>query len=84
VVDQGVGGAAAVGADQQRLVMGGSGELGERQVDDLDVIVGGVGTGVAWPQAAGQRLAGAGATVQVGQQRVEPEATLVVPGRALF
>jgi hypothetical protein len=58
VAGEGVGGAAAVGPDQPRLVMGGGGELGERQVDDLYVVGGGVGTGVAWPQDAGQRLAG--------------------------
>jgi hypothetical protein len=33
-----MGGAAGVGADQQRLVAGGLGELRERQVDDLDVV----------------------------------------------
>jgi hypothetical protein len=48
------------------------------------VILGGVGAGVALPQDPGQGLAGAAAAVQVGQQRVEPEATLVGPGRALL
>jgi hypothetical protein len=79
-----VGGAAGVGADQQRLVACGGGELGERQVEDLDVVGGGVGTGVARPQAAGQGLAGAVAAVQVAHQRVEAEAVLVGPGRALL
>jgi hypothetical protein len=48
------------------------------------VILGGVGAGVARPQAPGQGLPGAAAAVQVGNQRVEPEATLVGPGRALL
>jgi hypothetical protein len=48
------------------------------------VIVGGVGAGVARPQDASQGLAGAITTVQVGQQRVEPEAALVGPSRTLL
>jgi hypothetical protein len=50
VVDQGVGGTAGVGADQDRLVARGGGELGQREVDHLDVVAGGVGAGVAGPQ----------------------------------
>jgi hypothetical protein len=84
VLDQGVGGAAGVGADQQRLGAGGGGQLGERQVDHVDVILGGVGAGVARPQQTGERLAGAIATVQVRQQRIEPEAALGGPGRTLL
>jgi hypothetical protein len=67
-----------------RLVAGGPGELRQGQVDQLDVVGGGVGTGVAWPQDPSQGLAGAVAVVQEGDQRVEPEATLVGPGRALL
>lgn len=54
VVDQRMGGAAGVGAKQQGLVAGGPGELGQGQIDQLDMVGGGVGTGVAWPQDAGQ------------------------------
>jgi hypothetical protein len=79
-----MGGAAGVGADQQRLVAGGLGELREGQVDHLDVVGGGVGAGVARPQDAGQGLAGAIAAVQEGDQRVEAEAALVGPSRALL
>jgi hypothetical protein len=53
VIGQLVGGAAAVGPHQQPLVVCGLGELGERQVDHLDVVGGGVGTGVARPQDPG-------------------------------
>jgi hypothetical protein len=53
VVDQRMGGAAGVGANQQRLGAGGPGELGQGQVDQLDMVGGGVGTGVAWPQDPG-------------------------------
>jgi hypothetical protein len=84
VVDQGVGGAAGLGANQQRLLTCGAGQLGEGQVDDLDVVGGGVGAGVTRPQDAGQGFAGAILAVQVGQQRVEPEAALVGPGRTLL
>jgi hypothetical protein len=84
MVGQLVGGTAGVGADQDRLVTDGLGELGQRQVDDLDVISGGVGAGIAWPQDPAQGLAGAGAAVQIGQQRVEPVAALVGPGRSLL
>jgi hypothetical protein len=84
VVDQGMGGAAGVGADQQRLVTGGLGELGERQVDYLDVVGGAVGAGVARPQDPSQGLAGAIVAVQEGDQPVEAEAALVGPSRALL
>jgi hypothetical protein len=79
-----MGGAAGVGADQQRLVAGELGELRERQVDHLDVVGGAVGAGVARPEDPGQGLAGAIAAVQEGDQRVETEAALVGPSRALL
>jgi len=47
VVNQRVGGPAGVGADQDRLVASGPWELRQGQVDDLDVVGGGVGAGVA-------------------------------------
>jgi hypothetical protein len=40
---------AGVGADQDRLVARGGGELSQREVDHLDVVAGGVGAGVAGP-----------------------------------
>jgi len=79
-----VGGAAGVGPDQQRLVASGLGELGQGQIDRLDVILGGVGAGVARPEDPAQGLAGAIAAVQVAHQRVAAEATLVGPGRGLL
>src|SRR5215204_7155682 len=83
--DELVGGAGRVGADQDRLLLAGlPGQLGERQVDHLHLIGGGVGRGVARPQDRGQRLAGAVAAVQPGRQRMEPEPTLVGPGSALL
>jgi hypothetical protein len=76
---------AGVGADQDRLLLPRlSGELGEREVDHVDLVGGGVGRGVAGPQDRGQRLAGAVTTVQPGRQRVEPEGVLVGAGRALL
>jgi hypothetical protein len=81
VVGEAMGGAGGVGPDQDRLVPGGLWQLGKRKVEDLEVILGGVGAGVTGPQQAGQRLAGTITPVQVGQQRVEAEATLVGPGR---
>jgi len=53
------GGADGAGADQQRLRSGGAWQLRQRQVDHLDVVGGGGGAGVARPQEARQRLAGA-------------------------
>ena len=73
-----------VGADHDGLVTSGRGELRQGEVDHLDVVGDGVGAGVAGPQDAGQRLAGAVAAVQAAPQRVEPEAALVGPGRALL
>jgi hypothetical protein len=63
---------------------GGRWELGESQVDQLDQVVGAAGGGVAWAQQAGQRLAGRLAAVQVGQQRVKAERSLVGALGALF
>ena len=51
---KGVGGAAGVGAHHDRLVPGGRWELREREIDDLDVVGGGVGAGVARPENPGQ------------------------------
>jgi hypothetical protein len=58
--------------------------LRQRQVGDLGVVGGGVGAGVARPQQASERLAGAVLAVQEGQQRVEPEAALVGAGGGLL
>jgi hypothetical protein len=49
VVGEAVGGAAGVGADQDRLGAGRAGQLRQRQVDHLDVVASGVGAGVARP-----------------------------------
>jgi hypothetical protein len=76
VVNQRVGGAAGVGPHHDRLGAGGRWELGEREVDQLDVVGGGVGAGIARPQDPRQGLAGAILAVQEGQQRVEPKACL--------
>ena len=76
---------AGVGADQDRLLLACLlGELGERQVDHVDLVGGGIGRSVARPQDRGQRLAGAVATVQPGRQRMKPEPTPVGPSRALL
>jgi hypothetical protein len=84
VVSEGMSGTAGVGADQDRLVTGGRWELRQGQLDDVDVVSGGVGAGIARPQDPAQGLAGAVTAVQVGQQRVEAKAALVGPGRALL
>jgi hypothetical protein len=68
----------------RRLVAGGLGELGQGQIDRLDVSLGGVGAGIARPQDPTQCLAGAVTAVQEAHQRVDAEATLVGPGRALL
>jgi hypothetical protein len=50
VVDQPVGGAGRVGADQDRLLLAClARELGKGEVDHVDLVGGGVGRGVAWP-----------------------------------
>jgi hypothetical protein len=59
VVGEGVGGAGGVGPHHHRLLPGGRWELRQRQVGDLGVVGGGVGAGVARPQQASERLAGA-------------------------
>jgi hypothetical protein len=79
-----VGGPGGVGAHHDGLVTGSRGQLRQGEVDHVDVVGDGVGAGVAGPQDAGQRLAGAVAAVQAAHQRVEPEAALVGPGRALL
>jgi hypothetical protein len=75
-------GPGAVASRQHRPL--GGGELGQREVDQLDQVITGAGGGVAEPQPAGQRLPGRSPAVQVGQQRREPEAVLVGAGRALL
>jgi hypothetical protein len=69
-------------SDQDRLVTGGGGELREGQVDQGDQVISAASWGVAGPQQAGQRLTRGLAAIQVGQQRVEPQAVLVGAGRA--
>lgn len=59
----------------------GVGELGERGVEHGDVVLSGVGRGVAGPQQAGQGLAG---VVEEAQQRVVAEAVFVGRRRVLL
>ncbi|GEC09804.1 hypothetical protein SSP24_74590 [Streptomyces spinoverrucosus] len=59
----------------------GVGELGERGVEHGDVVIGGVGRGVAGPQQVGQGLAG---VVEEAQQRVVAEAVFVGRCRVLL
>jgi hypothetical protein len=84
VVGEGVGGATGVGSDHDGLVARGAGQLRQRQVGDLDVVGGGVGADVAWPQDPGQRFPGAVTPIQEGHQRVQTVPVLVGPGRALL
>lgn len=64
-VEEVVGAASGVGADQDRFAGAGTGvgDLGEGLGGDLDVVGGGVGAGVAWPQDRGGGLAGAAGSV---------------------
>src|SRR5699024_11684893 len=55
-VQQVVGGAGAIGANQQITPMRG-GDLGDRLAQDVDVIGGGVRSGVARSHARGEELA---------------------------
>jgi hypothetical protein len=72
LVGQLVRGGGAVGPDHDLRVLDDvAWELFEGQLDDLEVIGGGVGARVARAQHAGQRLA---RLVEVGQQRVKPKA----------
>jgi hypothetical protein len=71
VPGQPAAGPGAVAAHQDRLGMGGNGELGQGQLDQCDQVTGITSGGVAWSQQAGQRLTGGLAAVQVGQQRVD-------------
>ena len=71
-VQQLVGGAGAVGADQQLPAVGG-GDLGDRVGEHLDVVGGGVRPGVPGAQHRGQELAG---VVAPHPERVEPEGPL--------
>jgi hypothetical protein len=65
VVDQGVGGTAGVGADQDRLVARGGGELGQREVDHLEVVAGGVE-----PALPGRRIPASASPVPSPRARV--------------
>jgi hypothetical protein len=84
-----VGGAGGVGTDlhARRVWVTGAwagmcGKRGQRQFEDLDVVGGGVGTGLAGTQHAGQGFsAGDVGTVEIGQQWVEPEGLLPRFGR---
>jgi hypothetical protein len=68
------GGSGAVRTDEDvGAVAVGVGELGERGVEHGDVVLGGVGRGIAGPQQAGQGLAG---VVEEAQQRVVAEPCL--------
>jgi hypothetical protein len=68
---------------RRRLQLGGA--VGVEGVEEaFQVILGGVGAGIARPQQAGQRLASAIAAVQEAHQWVEPEPVLVGAGRALL
>lgn len=79
-----MGGAGGVGADLHawRIRITGSrpsvfGQRGQCHRQDLDVVGGGVGPGLAGTQQAGQCLpTGDIGTVEVGQQRMEPEGLL--------
>ncbi len=84
VGDERVGGAGGVGTDQDRP---GSGRLRQRQQrhrQHVDVVLGGVGAGVARPQDPAQCLPGPVAAVQPAAQRVQPEAVLERARRALL
>ena len=78
---EGVGAPADVGAHEDLAIEVCLGQLLQGQLQDLEVIGGGVGPGVAGAQQARQRLAG---LIQVAEQRVKAEAALVVPRRALL
>ena len=56
VVEEGVAGAARVGAHKQARAAGLLGRLLDGEVEDLDVVARGVGAGVARPQDAGEAL----------------------------
>ena len=76
VGEERLGAPGAVGADQDRMpVPIGVGNLGERGVEDGDVVGGGVRSGVARPQLGGEELAG---VVAEREQRVVAEGVLVL------
>jgi hypothetical protein len=74
-------GAADVGAGEDLRVEVGGGQLLERQLQDLEMVGGGVRARVPRPQDGGQRLAG---LVQIAAQRVKAETAFVVAGRLLL
>lgn len=69
-----LGAARAIGPDQDwDAVPVRIGDLGERGVEDADVVGGGVRAGVAWPEQPGQELPG---VVQERQDRMVAEGGL--------
>jgi hypothetical protein len=80
VLEQFVGGAGAIDADQQ-LAPVGDRELGDRVPEDPEVVNDRVRSGVAGSQQHGQTLRGVGAP---GAQRMKPETLLEGGGRALL
>jgi|RhiMetdeSRZDD1v2_1073273.scaffolds.fasta_scaffold72667_2 hypothetical protein len=83
-VDEGVGGAGGVGADQDRPPAGWLGQGQQHHRQHLHIVGCGVGPGIAGPQDHGQRLPGAIAAVQPATKRVKPVAVLVGRRRALL
>src|SRR4051812_23373204 len=75
MVQERFGAAGAVRADEDGgAVAVGVGDLGQRLVEDGDVVGGGVGAGVTGSEDCGEGFAG---VVQEAQQRVVAEAALV-------
>ena len=81
MVEEGVGGAAGVGPHEQPRPDRVFWQLCEREVEQLDVVGGGVGARVARTQHTGERLL---AGRLIAEQRMEAEAVLVVTGRLLL
>ena len=78
---EGVGGAADVGAGEDLAIELFGGQLLERQLQNREVIGGGVGAGVAGTKQPGERLAG---LVEVAEQGVKAKGALVGAGGALL
>lgn len=75
VVQERLRSSGTVRADEDRCAVAvGVRDLGQRMVEDGDVVGGGVGAGIAGPEQSGQGFAG---VVQEAQQRVVAEAALV-------
>lgn len=83
-----LGATGAVGTDQDLLARSGRvdpGHLGQRVLGHGDVVLGGVGPGVAGAEQDRQRFSGAhGPVIEEGQQRVEPVGAFVGAGRLLL